>query len=226
MADRGVIFSAAMIRAILAGQKTQTRRLASSQLAKVLPGDRLWVRENCRATEVSGGGIAHCIEYQATSDQPGDAIQVETGGPNFDQWSDLRCYGKSQDVMDVDPSNGDLIISGGWVPSIHMPRWASRLTLIVEQVRVEPLIDISEADILAEGAPLCLHHVDGTQDGSNPHMCVINEGEPWATQSPRAWYHHLWDALHDKDGQRWEDNPDVVALTFRAIRGNIDRLAA
>ena len=188
MTDRPIIFSAPMVRALLAGRKTQTRRLATSPLARAWPGDRLYVREAWKAPAIH------------------DRVKPRDLAPS------TPIYFMADDRL--------------WPvararPGMHLPRWASRLTLIVEEVRVEPLHAISTADVLAEGAPLDPNHRDTTQDGSNPVMCI---GErPWVSQSPRAWYHRLWDALHDKDGQRWDDDPDVVVLTFAVERRNIDR---
>lgn len=99
-----------------------------------------------------------------------------------------------------------------------MPRWASRLTLTVTDVRVEPLQSISPVDALAEGV--------------NPRSPKVRMF--WlfgATQEEREtiylracpWeYEDLWQALHDTPGQCWADNPDVVALTFTVEQRNID----
>lgn len=193
MTIRPIIFSAPMVRALLEGRKTQTRRLASSPLAMVQPGDLLFVRENFRLD------VAYDKRKPATCPETA-AVWFDAGGRVGD-----GCKGKLR-------------------PCIHMPRWASRLTLEVHAKTVEPLQSISEGDILAEGAPLDPDHVDGTQDGSNPHMCLIEGEGSWATQSPRLWYHRLWDALHGPGS--WDDNPDVVALTFSVHHHNVDKLPA
>ena len=147
MTDRPVMFSAPGLKALLAGQKTQTRRLASSPLAKVQPGDRLWVRE---AFALAPDGS---VVYRA--DAPGAGLR--------------------------------------WKPWLHMPRWASRLTLTVVEVRFARLRDISEEDALAEGV------------------------EPPAIEN----YAVLWDHMHG-DGS-WERNPELVAVTFTVRTGNIDK---
>lgn len=85
-----------------------------------------------------------------------------------------------------------------WWPSIHMPREFSRLSLIVEAVRVEPLQAISEADAIAEG--IQLKHRDS---------------------SPVIAYKTLWRLLHGAES--WDANPDVVVISFNVRRGNIDR---
>jgi hypothetical protein len=83
-----------------------------------------------------------------------------------------------------------------------MPRWASRLTLHVEAVRVERLQAISEADAMAEGATPILLPPDG---GSSPHV----EG-----------FRARWNTLHGPDA--WDENPEVVVLTFCVERRNIE----
>lgn len=176
-----IIFSGPMVRALLDGRKTQTRRLATSPLRRVEPGDTLWVRENFWPWTGSASGKT--IVYQA------DAQWIDWG-------SGEQFVNKAQWVTPVRPS-------------IHMPRWASRLTLKVTDVRVEQLQEISADDVLAEGCPVDPDYRDTSQDGSNPHM--VNFGiAQW--RSPRAWYHLLWDALHPEE--LWDANPDVVALTF------------
>jgi hypothetical protein len=113
------------------------------------------------------------------------------------------------------------------VPSIHMPRWASRLTLIVTGVKVEPLWSISERDCEAEGVvyetadppfwyvPLILPH-DITAVGIEERADLM----PHAVQSFRK----LWIHLHGREG--WDSNPEVVAISFRVIKANIDAAEA
>jgi hypothetical protein len=216
MADRGIIFSAPMVRALLEGRKTQTRRLlrlrgrgaghsrfgpsdtpgydwhfrdrqmrwhdhTDESLRKLLPfavGDRLWVRETWQAD-------AH---YDATKprDIPASAA---VWLPADDSAQGDGCKGKLR-------------------PSIFMPRWASRLTLTVTDIRVERLQAISEADAIAEGCQSTLNrYPDG---GSIGH--------------PATWhFEQLWQSLHGP--KSWVANPWVVAITFEVVPDNIDRLA-
>lgn len=190
MTDRPIIFSAPMVRALHAGRKTQTRRLATSPLRRVQPGDRLYVRE-----AVSCGGVFT------------DVVEVR-----------YRAHQSSSHTEFVEQVPVDLATSGlpAWPkyrPSIHMPRWASRLTLIVEGVKVEPLQSISAADAAAEGIERELGGWKTYDDGPR----AIGQRESFAS---------LWASLHPKAGERWQDNPHVVALTFRVLRGNIDRVPA
>jgi hypothetical protein len=123
----------------------------------------------------------------------------------------LHRFGKSVIYRATDNPN-----SYSWRPGIHMPRWASRLTLTVLDVRVQRLQDISEEDAIAEGI------------GSNP----VQEGTwidyPERTSAagwsdPRKSFRSLWDSINGRrEGASWNDNPWVVALSFCVERKNID----
>ena len=101
------------------------------------------------------------------------------------------------------PEDGAPALKPKSVPSIHMPRWASRLTLIVTGSKVERLQDISRADVMAEG----IHERAGAP------MSDVFAGwhEPFAD---------LWIGLHGEAS--WDENPEVVAISFRVIKANID----
>jgi hypothetical protein len=185
MADRPIIFSALMVRALLAGRKTQTRRLATSPLHRVEIGDRLYVRE-CWAP------IDAC-----THNDPGTQACVDRG-----------FYRADQGTIEGEISR--------WRPAIHMPRWASRLTLIVERVQIEALQGITEADADAEGV------VWDSADGFD--VWYVPGADLPHTSTAAECFAGLWGSLHHAVGERWHDNPIVVALTFRVERGNIDRL--
>lgn len=229
MNDRPILFSGAMVRALLAGTKTQTRRVLRDQPANNepvgggicdperlaehpycwlngfdgsivrpinhppswLPGDRLWVRE---AHYLTDNGDNECVVY-AADDASVKAHKAEVAnlkrsypGAHWDHHLRLR-------------------------PSIHMPRWASRITLIVTEVRVQRLQEITEADALCEGVNSeCLNENTG-------------EREPWG---PMALMNFaiLWDSLNAIRGFGWEANPWVIVTTFTVHRENIDSLDA
>ena len=190
MKERPVLFSAPMIRAILAGAKTQTRRpvkprkdraigceLACHELAGEVnagdymnapwaPGDRLWVRETfCDDWHMDRG----VIEYRADGELDSDMF-------------DAGCT---------------------WRPSIHMPRWASRITLEVTGVRVEQLQEISYEDAKAEGAEFWRN--DGT----------LTELPPCSAH--RYEFEDLWTSIHGPGS--WEQNPFVWVINFRRVGG-------
>jgi len=203
MVDRPIIFSAPMVRALSDDRKTQTRRLATSPLRRIKAGDRLYVRESYAVRGVYSDvvEVGYMAHERANHTEFVEQIPVAFASNAVPTWPKYR-------------------------PSIHMPRWASRLTLIVEGVRGEPLQDLEgqhplESDAIAEGVR-SIHHGDGDyfysafNDAPDPHN--------WC--DPADAFRELWDSLHTAEGERWSDNPDVVALTFRVVRGNIDRIAA
>lgn len=179
MGDFPIIFSGAMIHALLAGRKTQTRRLASSPLRRAAPGDRLWVRETWRLDDFAEQEAI----YRVNPDWPKEV----------------------QDSADV----------VRWRPSIHMPRWASRLTLKVTEVRRQRLIDITNADAIAEGL-VEARQPDG--DGYRHFSAPGLSDRHWPT--PRSAFADLWERLHGP--KSWNGGAEVVAITFTVTQRNID----
>lgn len=179
--DRPILFSGAMVKALLDGKKTQTRRVLAdgttgegpTQSPKFFVGDRLWVREAWR-THVGSDDVA------PRDISPELLVQYEASGPSF----------------------GDGL-SGKVRPGMFMPRWASRLTLMVTEVRVQRLQDISVDDAKAEGVDLI---------ESRFH-----------TRTAR--FKDLWNRLNDDRGFGWSTNPWVVAVSFTVERRNIDQVA-
>lgn len=190
MSEHGILFSAPMVRAILDGRKTQTRRVVNpmhmSVTGEILRwpygdrGDRLWVRETwqlARADRNSEGVVDDEVIWSApipTTDPRGKRL--------FDDW----CLGYAAD-------GGE----GPWRPSIFMPRWASRISLKVTSARIEHLQDINEGDAEREG-------VDGPS--------CSDEAYGWF---PSGAFRELWDSINGKrPGCTWADNPWVWVLTF------------
>jgi hypothetical protein len=209
MTDRPIIFSAPMVRALLDGRKTQTRRLAwrvapyqrrfddpsagmtpgtPSPWQAVQPGDRLWVRESVRGEEHPEEDISG-VRYLADDFwQP-----IANTEQASEDWLRLYTYATT-----------DTLTGGKSVPSIHMPRWASRLTLTVTAVRLERLQEISEADAIAEGPR---RKEGGYLPGTR--------GDHIGT------FAALWNYLHQPP-HAWEDNPEVVVISFGVAKRNID----
>lgn len=106
-----------------------------------------------------------------------------------------------------------------WMPSTNMPRWASRLTLLVTAVKVERLMEISEEDARAEG----VLYVPGEGE-ITPEMLRADPG--WSNYlCCRNGFELLWNSINAKrEGCRREDNPWVVAVTFEPVMANIDSL--
>lgn len=200
MTDRPIIFSAPMVRALLDGRKTQTRRILklrngiirdrsdAADCVRFFCGDRLWVRETWSAIMTGGWTIADARRRMFE-----EKIVYRADGNGFE--------------------DGD-----GWWPSIHMPREFSRLTLTVFDVQVQRLQDISEADAIAEG---CLMDPEPNEDGSHfPAEIPHERGGDIGWDCARDWFADLWDSLYGPDA--WDANPWVVALTFTVRHGNID----
>lgn len=201
MKERPILFSGPMVRAILDGRKTQTRRLCNPQPSLVRrtalgwrdnfglkirpnyqPGDRLWVRETLRISERSERGIngTHLVSYAATH------VPVQIAGTDERQaWAQARIDSQ------IERAHDGFGVQMFKVPSIFMPRWASRITLEVIRVRVERLQEISEADAAAEGFPIL--------QGGN-----------------RVEFRALWDSLNAKRAP-WESNPWVWVVEFRIL---------
>lgn len=97
-----------------------------------------------------------------------------------------------------------------------MPRWASRITLTVTEVRVERLQEISAEDAITEGIDYELHRCGCEVCSRTSIIC------PATASSLILDYAALWNSIHTTPGRRWDDNPWVVAYTFEARVGNID----
>lgn len=189
--ERPILFQGAMVRALLSGAKTQTRRVMKpdgqyrldlvcpadggpSRCPYGQPGDRLWVREShwwfpdeCDPETGYTPPIltAEDVEYRADGEKPGRV----------------------------------------WRPSIHMHRWASRITLEVAGVRVERLQDISEADAQAEGIG---EFIGGW-------ACLTDDAPQQAGNTPKKGYRHLWERINGPGS--WDVNPWVWVVEFRRI---------
>ena len=96
-----------------------------------------------------------------------------------------------------------------WRPSIHMPRWASRITLEITDVRVERVQDISEADAWAEGIEV----LDG--QFADADICATAKKYGLMFENANCIYAHLWDTLYAARGLGWDVNPWVWVNTFK-----------
>jgi hypothetical protein len=218
--DRPTLFSSAMVLALLRETrypgtgKTQTRRLASSPLAKCQPGDRLWVRETWAHYQTVNG--IRRPDGRAFSEVSDGLAGYRADG--FDTIADFKDHIRLMSGCDLEAIevNGDC-----WRPSIHMPRWASRLTLVVQDVRFQNLQDISEQDAQAEGL---IQRQKGPQKGGWHWDEWSGEFGDWAFAYARDAYAELWETLHGDDA--WDKNPPVVALTFAVHAVNIDAMEA
>jgi hypothetical protein len=183
MADRPIIFSAPMVRSLLEDRKTQTRRVLTPQpddlyegqipkQLRIAIGDRLWVREAWRP-DPNGREADGTISVFYPADYVKRTLYPDYG------WK-----------LPKQAQNGK-------VTPLHMPRWASRMTLTVTEVRVQRLQEID--------------HLDAEQEGVKCDM------------SPRTFVDHfriLWESIHGPGS--WEANPWVAAISFAVEQQNID----
>lgn len=198
MKERPILFSGPMVRAILDGRKTQTRRVVKNAwqclplenvayqrdaIAKCpygVPGDRLWVRETWWT-------YPHVISNRLLRD-------------GADTWPKVN----GEPIAYAADGDADIWSHLDWVkkPSIHMPRWASRITLEVVGVRVERVQDISEEDAKAEGL-----------DFMEPNRFASPGSNEWMTFD--AAFECLWDTVNG-DGA-WDRNDWVWVVEFKRL---------
>lgn len=216
MKERPILFSGAMVRAILAGQKTQTRRVVKPPPAadKNFHGwviDSTCSKDVGKATWAIGDGpfLQQVDRVRCPYGQPGDRLWLrETWAYGVHALAAARdedgpfVYAAADGTM-----QGRLC--DRWRPSIHMPRAACRIQLEVTAVRVERLNDISEADCWAEGIEEVMHDFDDVKQcemASRLGMC-IDDGKPLFVQ--------LWEAIN---GDRsWDANPWVWVVEFKRV---------
>jgi hypothetical protein len=211
MTERPILFSAPMVRAILEGRKTQTRRVLKDapkthlldrfsdgiahfsareggihMQSKVLyaVGDLLWVRETwgVGTRPFHSAAWRDGIEYRADDDGSGEDI------PLYDVVADLT------------------EIKTGWRPSVHMPRWASRITLRVTGVKVERLQQISEDAAAAEG-------VRPPVDVMTPQQCAALCRAFGTDNGMIASFAAFWEEIIGP----WDANPWVAAISFERV---------
>ena len=196
MKERPILFSAPMIRAILNGRKTQTRRAMKHPLA--IAAKRILSYKNqsefdCLLSDDSGG-IIHC-----PYGKPGERLWLREAHYCIAEGRQVfyQATGDSNhSAKDAAQGNPPLTWSGPWKPSIHMPRWASRVTLKITSIQVERLQEISEADAESEGAqpyPLLVH------PANEDLRHVIG-------------FAALWESINGPGS--WDANPWVWAVEF------------
>ena len=238
MKERPILFSAPMVRALLACTKTQTRRVVKPQP----PGDYDSLLVDAIYPVVidrNGDDQPGAERYGVTTNngewclpcpygQPGDRLWVrEAWGAHF-IWDDVPPSEIPNDGKECLFYRADGFSTGRcsqtqrdkWRPSIHMPRWASRITLEIISVRVERLHDISEADAVAEGLAAL------TKDGRTIKYGIPDsDGLPGTDDSGWPWqnwhlnavgaYRHLWESINGPGS--WDANPWVWVVEFKRV---------
>lgn len=207
MKERPILFNAAMVRAIQSGEKTQTRRVM-----KVQPPSAEYKLSTCIDTTGNNKdkGRQHWITMQ------GQYSVVDSSQPYFScpfGYADDRLWVRETFSAMGDKTRHAVPIfyradrpndNGGWTPSIHMPRWASRITLQITNVRVERLNEISQRDAMAEGAP-----------PSHPIIDKVSREFGYQDFS-RSWYAQLWEQINGAGS--WAANPWVWVIEFEVLK--------
>lgn len=198
-AEKPILFSGPMVRAILAGRKTVTRRVYKPRrpppYEDVDEGDD----GAPRPFEMDEYGDYH--HRRSPFGEPGDRLWVR------EAWCNLALEGHAP--VYAYRADGELTLPPGvqWKPSIHMPRAASRLTLEVKSVRIERLQDITEQDALSEGVE------------ANPYYMADGTVDDMMSIPARANFASLWDSI---DGKKhpWTSNPWVWVVSFEVANGS------
>lgn len=232
MTERGMIFNGEMVRAILDGRKTQTRRpvkfpvndknlgceLSGNELAGELsagnylnsafgkPGDRVWVRE-------TWGVVSHELDEDGriqpwTPTRPATAIHEMPFGNGY--YSGHAIYAADGDFTWGD-DDGYEDGRSCWKPSIHMPKAASRILLEITDVRVERLNAISEEDAEAEGIDM-----EALYDSQDCYDCIADHnmtGRPTVTGA----FKYLWESIYGEES--WKANGWVWVISFKRVEG-------
>lgn len=273
MKERPILFSGAMVRAILEGRKTQTRRVIKMkrlvQPRKMVQGDAPFASHYCAdprwvydASINQHGAVSAKV---ATGDDgllglkpgefdficpyaDGETVLVSSEGwrvipaPGQRLWvrESLRrdqaneWHYSADDLVVTVPSRDKEAVSalriwahhkeGDSCPSIHMPRFASRLTLEITKVRVERIADISPEDAIAEGLAKLSKDKGRTWKYGIPEgdgLPGSSKGTQWAEDwriSPVDAFRPRWDALNSDRGFGWEKNPWVWVIEFKRVQ--------
>jgi len=195
--ERPILFSAPMVRAILAGTKTQTRRIVKpqpelnpnyspSRVDRYTTHPEFWWPSNAARSMVSISDMASLGPYGSK----GDRLWVKETHVYRDKHD--RVYYRA------DHEHADPYAHNGWRPSIFMPRWASRITLEVTGVRVERLHAITEEDARAEGV-----------------VAPNDAGHCWPDGQPRRVFADLWRQINGAES--WDANPWVWVVSFKRL---------
>ena len=204
MKERPIPFRGREVRAILDGRKTMTRRVVKLRAGEIahdgddgslhavanttwgdcieriihcpygVPGDLLWVRETCWHREVHHADCLDEYEYCATCEHPNGSTNPADYNTNDGYWRKI--------------------------PSIFMPRWASRLTLRITSIRVERLQEITEQDAMREGVKA---------------ECVSTQPGIYSYRAP---FVELWDSINAARGFGWDANPLVWVVAFERVQ--------
>ena len=216
MKERPMLFNGDMVRAILAGRKTQTRRPVKIDMANAFDPPR-------GKEDVSAGyplfedveGTWHKSVDCCPFGQVGDRLWVRETWAH-DAPSLEECRSRFEDLFPSSLPYGPYFRADSihentglrWRPSIHMPRWASRITLEITGIRVERVQDISEYDAIADG---------GLESMIEDHIWYIPGTDPKTTRDPIYAFEHIWNSCYSARALGWDVNPWVWVVEFKKV---------
>jgi len=269
VSERPILFSGLMIRAILEGRKTQTRRaitkmrgcsewivgdrildtqamLTHAQSTNAAlrcddlcplgqPGERLWVREAWRIASLP---VDDCpaIQYRADNSiewrDPLDPIF--NWDAKYEDWFERMNLQLIEDCeragLEVN-INEDMAytwdwdsIPTRWRPSIHMPRWASRITLELTGIRVERIRDITKKDAIEEGIQWSEAFPEGYTVGASldPSGMMVGGNYKFNAYSAEQCFAKLWNSINAKRSYGWDENPWVWVVEFQVLQPTLN----
>ncbi|MEX5537928.1 hypothetical protein ABFV54_22670 [Pseudomonas syringae] len=208
--EHPILFSAPMVRAILSGQKTVTRRALKAQPHIDARGN-FCVGDANYGQDVYGKPVTkHFVSSDCPYGQPGDRLWVREAWQADAQVNEVAPRELSHGEPIRYPADGasrqtgcSMITPGKTRPSIHMPRWVSRILLEITDVRVERLQEISRSDIRAEGLEC------------PPELASDDVSPNYRDWYPAAW-RELWESINGADS--WNSNPWVWVVEFKRVR--------
>ncbi|EPF2606976.1 TPA: hypothetical protein ACXLW8_004339 [Yersinia enterocolitica] len=187
--ERPILFNSEMVNAILSGRKTQTRRIMRNQPAGQ-DLETVHVRHNDDFNFQWYGNLGESSYFPCPLGKPGDQLWVR------ETWARYNIDQTSHDIAYRATTPADWPKDGLWRHSIHMPRWASRINLLITGVRVERLNTISSGDAMAEGYPAEREATGGPLDA-------------W------LWFRDLWDGIYPDN--TFEVNPWCWVIEFERM---------
>ncbi len=205
MTERGMIFNAEMVRAILDGRKTQTRRPVKPQPELTERSGFSWNGALYGAGSDERETNRNFAHAKCPYGKPGDRIWVR------ETWARYNIDHDSHDMAYRATTPEDWPKGGRWRPSIHMPRWASRILLEITNIGVQRLNSISQADAAREG----LIRLPATG-----RYC-LNQGDQYfggASHDAREVFSWLWESIYGEDS--WQANPWVWVIELKRIEGD------